>query len=326
MGTTWSQLFPPTPDLTEKNLPSQKGRVFIVTGGTSGVGYELASILYRAGAKVYLAGRSEANGKKSIDSIKSSFHDASDLGELEYLHLQLNDLSTIKASVEAFQKKESKLDVLWNNAGISMPAVGSKSPQGHELQMATNTLGPFLFTQLLLPSLKAASSAPNTPLASVRVVWTSSQTVDLAAPAEGITMSELDNPPSDQAKNYVNSKTGNWYLASEFGERVKGYGILSLTQNPGNLNSNLMREHTWMKFFVRPLLYPPRMGAYTELWAGLAPELGIENSGAYVVPWGRLHPAPRQDLVKSVTSVDDGGTGRAAEFWAWCEEKIAAFK
>jgi NAD(P)-dependent dehydrogenase (short-subunit alcohol dehydrogenase family) len=248
------------------------------------------------------------------------------LGEIEFLHLELNDLSTIKASAEAFQKKESKLDVLWNNAGVSLPAVGSKSSQGHELQMATNALGPLLYTQLLLPSLKAASSAPNTAPATVRVVWTSSQTVDLAAPAEGIKMSELDTPPSDQTKNYLNSKTGNWYLASEFGERVKGYGILSLTQNPGNLNSNLLREHTWMKFFVRPLLYPSRMGAYTELWAGLAPELGIENSGAYVAPWGRLHPAPREDLVKTVKSVDEGGTGRAAEFWAWCEEKIAEFK
>ena len=141
MGATFSQFFPPNPDLTEKNLPNQKGKVFIVTGGASGVGFELATILYQAGAKVYIAGRSNTNAKEAIERIKSSLHGASDGGELEYLHLELDDLSTIKASAEAFQKKESKLDVLFNNAGVSQPPLGSKSKQGHELQLATNCLG-----------------------------------------------------------------------------------------------------------------------------------------------------------------------------------------
>lgn len=218
MGATFSQLFPPSPDLTEKNLPSQKGKVFIVTGGTSGVGFELARILYQAGAKVYVAGRSEPNAKASIEKIKSAVHDASGVGQLEYLYLELNDLSTIKTSAEAFQKRESKLDVLWNNAGVSQPPVGSKSKQSYELQMATNCLGHLLFTQLLLPSLKAAATASNVEAGTVRVVWTSSQVVDLQAPPEGITMSEIDSPPSDQMKNYNASKVGNWFLASEFGE------------------------------------------------------------------------------------------------------------
>ena len=68
MGVTFSQFFPPKPTLTEVNLPSQKGKVFIVTGGTSGVGFELCAILYQAGGKVYLAGRSEANAQFAISN------------------------------------------------------------------------------------------------------------------------------------------------------------------------------------------------------------------------------------------------------------------
>ena len=69
MGVTFSQFFPPTPTLTEANLPSQKGKVFIVTGGASGVGFELCSILYQKGGKVYLAGRSRS--KRTVRNLQN---------------------------------------------------------------------------------------------------------------------------------------------------------------------------------------------------------------------------------------------------------------
>lgn len=172
MGTTFSQFVPPRPHLTEANLSRQDGKVFIVTGGASGIGYQLATMLYRAGGKVYIAGRSEAKAQEAIKQIRSSVPDSSSTGTFEYLHLELDDLSSIKASAEGFRGKESKLDVLWNNAGVSLPPVGSKSRQGHELQLATNCLGPYFFTQLVLPQLQAA--AKTAPPNSVRVVWTSS--------------------------------------------------------------------------------------------------------------------------------------------------------
>ena len=324
MGTTFSQFFPPSPKLTEHNLPSQKGKVFVVTGGASGVGFELATILFQAGGKVYIAGRSETNARQSIDKIKSLVHDASVAGQLEYLHLELDDLSSIKSSAEVLMNKEPKLDVLWNNAGISMAPVGSKSKQGLELHVATNCLGPFLFTQLLLPSLKAA--AQDAPVGSVRVVWTSSQTVELAAPNGGIIMANLDVPPADKTQLYVASKTGNWFLGSELVREVAPYGILSITQNPGNLNTNLLRNAPWMKYVAYPLLYKARFGAYTELWAGLSPDLTVEKNGSYVIPWGRVHLSPRKDLLDALKSVEDGGTGRAREFWEWCEKRTAGFK
>ena len=124
----------------------------------------------------------------------------------------LEDLTTIKPAVETFVTKESRLDVLFNNAGVSLPPRGSVSAQGHELQMATNCLGHYLLTQLLLPTLlKTAESAPP---ATVRVIWTSSIVVDASAPQGGMNITELTNPSSNQQRNYLNSKTGNWFLAS----------------------------------------------------------------------------------------------------------------
>ena len=118
MAITFSQLFPPKPTLTEANLPSQKGKVFIVTGGASGVGFELCAILYQAGGKVYLVGRSEAKAQFAISKIKALFPTSP--GELVFLSVHLDDLTTIEPAVEAFTAKESKLNVLFNNAGVSL--------------------------------------------------------------------------------------------------------------------------------------------------------------------------------------------------------------
>src|SRR5690348_4263553 len=119
MGVTFSQFFPPSPAFTEANISSQKGKVFIVTGGTSGIGFELCRVLYQAGGKVYLASRSEEDANVAIEKIKAG--PATSPGEVHFLRISLDDLSTIKPAVESFQACESRLDVLFNNAGVSNP-------------------------------------------------------------------------------------------------------------------------------------------------------------------------------------------------------------
>jgi retinol dehydrogenase-12 len=95
-------------------------------------------MLYAKDAKVYIAARSEAKAQKTIDEIKA-LHPAS-AGELVFLKLDLSDLTTIKASAKEFLAKESRLDVLWNNAGVMVPPQGSKTVQGSELQVGTNNI------------------------------------------------------------------------------------------------------------------------------------------------------------------------------------------
>ncbi|KAE8347179.1 hypothetical protein BDV24DRAFT_173094 [Aspergillus arachidicola] len=214
---------------------------------------------------------------------------------------------------ETYPEAAIQLDLLVNNAGVSQPPLGSVSAQGIELQIATNCLGPFLLTQLLLPFLTAAvtdfSPAP-------RVIWTSSQVAELSAPPEGILLSELRNPPRDAVRNYVTSKLGNWFLSMEFARRHEESGLVSVAQNPGAANTNLLRDARWMKLLTWPLLHSPVLSAHTVLYAAFSEELGRpEHNCGYVIPWGRIHPGVAPGLARHLLREDEGGTGRAREFW-----------
>ena len=325
MRSIWSQFFPPKADLTEANLPSQEGKVFIVTGGYSGIGFELCTILYNAGGKVYLAGRSQEKAEAAIAKIKDAHISTSPSSrDIAFLPLSLDDLTTIRPAVESFNSTESRLDILFNNAGICNPPSGSVSAQGHELQLATNCLGPHLLTQLLLPMLQR--TAKITQPGRVRVIWTSSVVAEISAPKNGLELAELEHPHRDQQHNYVTSKVGNWFLAQSLAAQAGNDGILSLVQNPGNVKSALTRHlPAIVPFLLAPLIYPARMGAYTALWAGLSDDLTLEDGGKCVVPWGRLHKNPRDDLMEGMKSVEDVGAGVAEKFMEFCNKKVTKF-
>lgn len=112
MGQQWSQFFPPSPTFTAANVAPQDGKVFLVTGGSSGIGLELVKILYAKNARVYIAGRSEGNAQQAIRDIRAAA--PASKGSLEFLHVELDDLASIKSSVESFKAKETKLHVLWS--------------------------------------------------------------------------------------------------------------------------------------------------------------------------------------------------------------------
>ncbi|KAI8945707.1 short-chain dehydrogenase [Xylaria longipes] len=326
MGAQWSQFFPPKPGFTEADIPSLDGKVFLITGGASGIGYELAKMIYQKNGRVYIAGRSELKAQKAITEIQQTMPASEAGGRLEFLHLELDHLSNIKTTVELFQKKERKLHVLWNNAGVSRPPVGSVSKQGIELQLATNCLGPFLLTQLLLPCLSAPDS-PNSTADPARIIWTSSQAVELSAPQGGLIMSEVRSPPSDATRLYVNSKTGNLFLASEFARRYgSSQRILSVALNPGAASTSLFRHTPSVKYLAWPLLHKPEMAALTEAYAGLSDNVTMETNGCYIIPWGRISTSLRDDLLAATKLPDEGGSGRASEFWSFCEEMTADYR
>jgi len=321
MGHTLSLILPPTPKFTEKELPDQYGKVFIVTGSSTGVGQELAQILYSKNAKVYVAARSADNAAKAISTMKSNFPESK--GELVFLHLDLGDLSTIKSSAEEFLAKEKRLDVLWNNAGVMVPPQGSKTKQGYELQLGTNCIAPFLFTKLLTPIL--IETAKSSPPGSVRVVWLGSSITE-QSPKNGIPLDNLDYK-KDQAAwtKYAVSKAGNYYYGTEYAKRYKADGVYSLSCNPGNLKTPLQRHvPSWQLKLFEWILYTPIHGAYTELFCGLSPEITAEKNGAWVQPWGRIVDI-RADLAKGAKSEAEGGTGVAEKFWAWTEEQVKPY-
>lgn len=198
-----------------------------MTGSTSGVGRELAGLLYSHNAKVYLAARSVEKGSAAIESIKSEY--PSSTGELAFLHLDLDDLTTIKASAEEFLKKEQRLDVLINNAGVMIPPSGTKTKQGYELQLGTNCVAPHLFSKLLLPVM--IKTAKTSPPGSVRLVDVSSSAAEGFAPTGGIDMNNLDYKVDKSAWfKYGISKTGNIYHSKEIARRYGSEGIISVVR------------------------------------------------------------------------------------------------
>lgn len=195
-----------------------------MTGSTSGIGKHLAAILYERNGNVYIAARSTEKAQQTIKELQENFPDST--GKLTYLHLDLSDLSTIKASAENFLQSESRLDVLWNNAGVMAPPQGSKTKQGYELQFGTNNLGPFLFTEFLRPLL--VETAKSAPKYSVRVIWVSSSAVEMA-PKPAIDFSNMDYKKEEGIwSKYARSKAGNVLHSAEFARRAQGTGVLSL--------------------------------------------------------------------------------------------------
>ena len=323
----YTQFFPPKAPLTESSLSRQDGKVFVVTGGSSGIGFELARILYSAGGTVYVMSHHEGRALQAIEAIKTAVAptvEASSLGLLKFIHLDLADLSTIPTAVAAFQAVETRLGVLFNNAGIASAPLDRKTAQGLEPHFGINCLGPFFLTKLLLPTL--ISTAAIAPANSVRIIWTSSILVDTMAPKGGVRVEQLSNPSQDRNEHYSASKAGNWLLASEYHRRFEDKGVVSLTSNPGSLRTNVWRtapKHCYWPFY--PILSRPVDGAYTNLWVGLSKEITMSDGGRYAIPFGRWHPSPRQDIVLALKSKEEGGTGEAMGLWDWCEEQVKPY-
>ncbi|GKT66267.1 short-chain dehydrogenase [Colletotrichum tofieldiae] len=312
MNAALRNAFPPKASLTEETLPDQSNKVFIVTGSSGGLGKELAKILYSRNAKVYLAARSETKTIAVINEMKALYPQSR--GHCEYLHLDLNDLTTIKQSAQDFLSKESRLDVLWNNAGVMTPPQGSKTAQGYELQLGVNVLGPFLFTHFLHPALSAAAKAA--PKDSVRVVWLSSGLAAMA-PKPPVDFRNMDYSKDESANTkYARSKAGNVVIAAEFARRTTNEGIISMSVDPGVYMTDLQRTMPWyQKAVARMIARDPKNGAYTELFAGLSPTITETNNGGWVVPFGRI-ASGRADLLEKELG---------KKYWEWAEEQVRPF-
>lgn len=318
LSAIWQQFFPPAPTFTDEDIKpgSQVGRVFIITGANSGIGLELVRLLYPSGATIYLAGRSPTKIQAAIADMNTSYSTISPAPEtpatLKSLHLDLSDLPTIKAAASSFKTQESRLDILWNNAGSGFPP-GSTTKQGIEAHVGANCVAPLLFTQELLPLLQETSrtSLKN----SVRVVWSGSVQIDMQAPKGGIDFARIEQPSTVTYQDYAASKAGNWFLAHEGARRWGRDGIISVCENPGNLFTGIYANEgpVFVALLRTFILYPARYGTYTMLFAGFSPDVGEDTNGAYIWPWGTIRPIGRPDILQAASE------GKAAAFWEWCE-------
>ena len=210
---------------TQKDIPDQKGKVVIVTGGNSGIGYEAALVLAGKNARVILAARNMDKGEDAAQTIRQRYP----VAEVKVMALDLSDLKSVRSFATAFLADYDRLDILINNAGVmALPA--RKTADGFEMQFGTNHLGHFALTGLLLPVLKATPNA--------RVVTVSSG----VHTAGGIHFDDLQwKKKYDRWGAYAQSKLSNLLFAYELQRRFTGSGIkaVSVGCHPGYAATNL---------------------------------------------------------------------------------------
>ncbi|MGE5408014.1 MAG: SDR family NAD(P)-dependent oxidoreductase [Syntrophothermus sp.] len=253
-----------------------EGRSVMVTGASSGIGEAACAELARDGARVHMVVRDRERGERARERIAAR---APAAAEIE-LHLcDLSDLRSVRSAAAAFVDSGAPLQVLVNNAGI-LPDRRTHTDEGFELAFATNVLGPFLLTALLLPAL--AASAPS------RVINVSSGGMYTAR--LDLDDLQLEGREFDGARFYAHTKRLEVALSEEWARRLAGREIVVHSFHPGwvatpGVASSLPRFDRVM----RPLLRDPAAGADTIVWLAGSPE-GAGHSGAF---WHDRRPRPK---------------------------------
>jgi NAD(P)-dependent dehydrogenase (short-subunit alcohol dehydrogenase family) len=259
------------PDWSVENMPAQAGRTALVTGGSSGLGYETALALAGAGARVIIAARNEANGAAAVAEIKALHPGAA----VSYQKLDLADLGSVAQAAREVAETAPALDLLINNAGIMAIPTRHLSADGYEMQFAANHLGHFALTLQLLPNLLAAT-AP-------RVVSVSS----LAHRSGQMHFDDLQLEHGYTPWTaYAQSKLANLLFAHELDARARRHGwkLMSNAAHPGFSITNLQSTgprigRRWpspiqivVKLLAPFLAHPAAQGALPTLFAATAPE------------------------------------------------------
>ncbi|TBU26107.1 NAD(P)-binding protein [Dichomitus squalens] len=306
----FAQSFPSKPKFHPDQIPDHSGRVVLVTGGNTGIGYETCREMLKHNAKVYLAARSPEKAAAAIASLKEETGK-----EAIFLKLDLGSLASVKAAAQEFLSKESELHVLFNNAGVMRPPIEWLTTDGYDLQFGTNVLGHFYFTELLMPALLVA--VKTSPDGHARVVTTSSS----GAYLDTLHFETFKDGPERRKMGsnglYNQSKHGNIVIAREIAKRYGDQGIISISVNPGNIQTDLQRHFPTVARVIlnAVLLKPVQYGALTQLFAGTMPE-ALKYNGEFLIPWARLgkaHPECYNDEV-------------GERLWSWLQGEVQAFE
>ena len=291
-----------------------RGRRFLVTGASTGLGEETTRAVAAHGAAVTLAVRDLDRGHRAAERIRASVPDA----DLDVRRLDLASLAGVRRFAEEYRAEHDRLDVLVNNAGV-MACPFATTEDGFELQFATNHLGHFLLAALLTPALRAAAPA--------RVVALSSRghsrsDVDLDDP--GFATSEYEPWVA-----YGRSKTANALFAVAYDHHHVAEGIHAFSVHPGVIATELSRHLTDETLASLAERLPPGQrlhfktvpqGAATTVWAATAPELD-DHGGAYLED---CHVARVTDDAEATDGVRPYAIDpeRAEALWARSEQLV----
>lgn len=247
----------------EQNIPTQKGRVAIVTGSSSGIGYEAARVLANKGASVIIAVRNLAKGNNALEKIRQQNPST----DVKVMILDLANLSSVQAFAETFKKDYSRLDLLINNAGVMVPPY-SKTMDGFELQFGTNHLGHFALTAYLLERLVNTEGS--------RIVNVSSGAHNLG----NLNFDDLTWEKRSYAKwkAYGDSKIANLYFTYELDRKLKENHLNTIVTaaHPGWTATELQRTAGVVEYLNGIFAQDITMGALPTLRAAI--EDGLQGA------------------------------------------------
>jgi NAD(P)-dependent dehydrogenase (short-subunit alcohol dehydrogenase family) len=294
---------------TTADIPDQSGRVAVITGANTGLGYETAAALAEHGAHVVLAVRNLDKGKEAVARITANASQA----DVALQELDLTSLESVRAAAEQLRATHDRIDLLINNAGV-MYTTKQNTKDGFELQFGTNHLGHFAFTGLLLDRLL--------PVAGSRVVTISSVGHRILA---DIHFDDLQWERSyNRVAAYGQAKLANLLFTYELQRRLAPHGTtIAVAAHPGMSDTELMRNMPGPLIFaferVAPLIAQnPAMGALPTLRAATDPAVlggqyygpdGLGQTRGYPKVVGSSKKSHDTDLQRRLWTVSEELTG-----------------
>lgn len=278
---------------TVNQIPSLNNKVFIVTGGNSGIGFEAVQVLAANKATVVMASRDLKKAETAIQTIKAKFPAANVVA----MTLDLNAFASIHSFAKRFLSQYTRLDGLLNNAGIMLGPL-TMTQDGIESQLGTNHVGHFLLTALLWKVLK---KTPESRVVNVSSIAHKQGQFDF-------TNMNYEQPKSYQPmKAYSRSKLANLLFTYALARRVQGSDMKILAAHPGVSKTNLFARHVPNKalynFFIKLI---PLQSAYHGALPMIRALLDSEaQNGTYYGPNGWMEMGGKPIIVKSIQQSHD---------------------
>ncbi len=250
-----------------------KGKTVVITGGNAGIGKATALALAKKGAEIVITSRSEIKAKEAVAEIKKS----SGNDKVDYVSIDLSSQKSVREAAEELKAQYPKIDVLINNAGCYVSDL-QLNVEGLEMQFATNHLGHFLLTNLILENVKAAGKARIINLASIAHKSTRELNLD-----------DINYEKEEYGgwKSYSRSKYCNILFTNELAKRLKKDGITVNSVHPGGVrteiaekNANWFTKLGWI--VMKPFMVTVEEGAKTSIHLASSPEVEGETGGYWV--------------------------------------------
>lgn len=260
------------------DIPSQNGKSIIITGSTSGIGLETAKELARAGGNITLAARNPEKAKAVIQELEKETGNKN----IEFMPVDTSSLDSVRNFAAAWEERGKKVDVLILNAGISNVPKREESVDGYERQFATNYLGHFLMTALMLPFIRNEEGS--------RIVLVAS----LAHKRTMLHLDDLQLHNYSPMTAYAQSKLAVLTFGLELSKRLDeaGIKIAAIPVHPGVASTEITRGGDRNNPVVQKIAktifgllgQKPAEGAWPALYAATSPEA---NNGKYYGPSGK---------------------------------------